>query len=457
MISDHASPLADPGSVDSGGQNVYVAHISRRLAEMGYYVDVFTRRDNPLQPEIYKWDKGLRVIHVPAGPAEFRPKEELINYMPEFTAYMVDFINRDPHRYDLVHAHFWMSALLAIEIEQALGIPFVVTFHALGRVRRQHQGSSDGFPDLRFDIEDRAVAEAEMIIAECPQDVQDLTTLYHAEPNKLRVIPCGFDPTEMWPMDKSLARLLLGIPANEHVVLQLGRIVPRKGIDNAIRGFSRLVKNHDIPARLLIVGGDSETPDPKYTPEISRLKKVAAKEGVARKVQFIGRKTRHALKYYYSAADVFISTPWYEPFGITPVESMACGTPVIGSNVGGIKYTVEDGTTGFLVDPKDPDSLGEKLAYLYNHPEERKLMSKKAMDRANAHFTWDIVSESVSELYEEVLSNLPPAEEDRTEELLQAQVERRIAPDLIEPNTVQRDSQMLADLFLPGTYEKGTQ
>lgn len=430
MISDHASPLADPGSVDSGGQNVYVAQISRRLAAMGYLVDVFTRHDNPLQPEIYKWEKGLRVIHVPAGPAEFKPKEELIDYMPEFAAYLVNFINRQPYRYDLVHAHFWMSALLAMEVKQALGIPFVVTFHALGRVRRQHQGSSDRFPDLRFDIEEKTVEEAEMIIAECPQDKQDLIDLYQAAPEKLKIIPCGFDPAEMWPMDKALARLALGIPADERVVLQLGRIVKRKGIDNAIRGFSRLVNKHHIPARMLIVGGDSEDADPKYTPEIGRLKRIAAKEGVARKVQFTGRKPRHILKYYFSAADIFISTPWYEPFGITPVESMACGTPVIGSNVGGIKYSVQDGVTGFLVDPKDPDALGERLAFLYRNPNVLQTMSKSAVDRANGCFTWDTVSGSISELYETVLLNRPLLVEDQAEERLR--FEQKLVQDAFD-------------------------
>lgn len=402
MISEHASPLANLGRVDSGGQNVYVAQVARHLARLGYLIDIFTRRDDESLPEILDWEKNIRIIHVPAGPSRFVPKEELLPYMEAFTAYMVDFFKQQKEPYDLVHAHFWMSALVAAEIKRALDIPFIVTFHALGRVRRKHQGDNDAFPDVRFEIEDRIVAEADRLIAECPQDEEDLLQLYQAAPEKIAIVPCGFDPVEMWPMDKKTSRMVLGIPIDEHVVLQLGRIVPRKGVDTAIRGFARMVKQHHIPGRLIVVGGESEDPDPDMTPEIGRLKEIAAQEGVTKKVIFTGRRDRNALKYYYSAADVFISTPWYEPFGITPVEAMACGTPVIGSNVGGIKYTLVDGETGFLVPPNDPLQLAERLAYLYLNPQELNRMSENAIKRANEFFTWEKVSEAIANVYEEL-------------------------------------------------------
>jgi D-inositol-3-phosphate glycosyltransferase len=153
MISEHASPLADIGSVDSGGQNVYVAQVARHLSRLGYQVDVFTRRDSSHQPEILAWEDGVRVIHVSAGPAKFVPKEELLPYMKPFTQFMLDFIDREEGPYDLMHAHFWMSALVAADIKQVTGIPFVVTFHALGRVRLLHQGDKDGFPKERLEIE----------------------------------------------------------------------------------------------------------------------------------------------------------------------------------------------------------------------------------------------------------------------------------------------------------------
>ncbi|MGE5249353.1 MAG: glycosyltransferase [Bacteroidota bacterium] len=408
MISEHASPLADLGGVDSGGQNVYVAQLSENLCRLGYEVDVFTRRDDPTLPEIYEWSEGLRVIHVPAGPPEFVRKEELLAHMGAFTEYMIDFFGRQKQAYDLIHANFWMSGLVAADLKQRLGIPFVITFHALGEVRRKYQGAQDGFPDARLDIERRIVEEADRIVAECPQDQADLLEYYAADAARIRIIPCGFDPQELWPLDKAGARLEVGIGEDEWVVLQLGRMVPRKGVSTAIRGFARLARQPDIRARMVIVGGESRDPDPGATPEIGRLQEVAREEGILDKVIFTGRRSRQELKYYYSAADVFVSTPWYEPFGITPVESMACGTPVIGANVGGIKYTVVDQETGYLVPPNDPEAIGERLIELYRDPEKSRRLGAQASARVNEVFTWWRVSEMMSELYAEVIGEQAP-------------------------------------------------
>jgi D-inositol-3-phosphate glycosyltransferase len=404
LISEHASPLGVLGGVDSGGQNVYVGQIAQHLVALGYEVDVFTRRDSDRLPEIAEWVSGIRIIHVPAGPATFVRKEELLPFMDDFTSYLVHFCKCQRQTYELMHANSWMSGLVAAELKRTLDLPFVITFHALGRVRRLHQGQADEFPDRRFEIEDRIVAEADRILAECPQDEEDLVRHYNADPAKITIIPCGFDPTELAPISKPLARFALNLPPEERVILQLGRMVPRKGVDTAIRGFARLIKQHQVPARLLIVGGESEDANPALTPEIGRLLAIAQDEGVADCVSFLGRRGRETLKYYYSAADVFVTVPWYEPFGITPVEAMACGTPVVGSNVGGIKYTVRDGETGYLVPPKDPERLGERLAYLYQHPKLLSMLSRQAIRRANDLFTWSKIAAAVAAVYEEVLA-----------------------------------------------------
>lgn len=406
MISEHASPLAVLGGVDSGGQNVYVAQVARHLAAMGHQVDVFTRRDRDDLPEIFEWEKGIRVIHVPAGPAEFVRKEDLFDLMPEFIDYLKEFFCNQKEPYHLIHAHFWMSGMAAIELKKLLGIPFLVTFHALGKVRRKYQKEQDGFPDARFKIEEEIVAAADRIIAECPQDEEDLIDMYNAYPDQISVIPCGFDATEISPIPKADARAYLGLPVDEHIILQLGRMVPRKGVDNVVRAVSRLVNRYEIPARLLIVGGDSDIPDKKITPEIGRLEKIAKDEGLTDSVTFVGRRSRDILRYYYSAADVFVSTPWYEPFGITPVEAMACGTPVIGSNVGGIKYTVASGQTGYLVEPNEPDALAERLASLLRNPERLEKFSQQAVERANQYFTWDQVTRSLLHVYGEVIGQV---------------------------------------------------
>jgi D-inositol-3-phosphate glycosyltransferase len=412
IVSEHASPLAAAGGVDSGGQNIYVAQVARNLAALGYAVDVFTRRDAAHQPEVQPWGRGVRVIHVPAGPAHFVRKEELLPLMEDFSAYVCSFCRREGG-YDIVHANFFMSGVVALKLKQRLDIPFVVTFHALGRVRRQHQGDADQFPLERPAIEDAIVADADAIVAECPQDRTDLVTLYRADPRKIAVIPCGFDAGEFWPIARRFARRTLGLGADERVVVNIGRLVPRKGVDNAIRGVARLARDFGVRARLLVVGGNSDLPDPALTPEIGRLRAIAGEERVADRVTFTGRRSRELLKLYYGAADVFVTTPWYEPFGITPLEAMACGTPVVGAAVGGIKHSVLDGVTGYLVPPNDPESLAARLADLYASPGRIREFSRNAVRRVNAAFTWQRVSASVASLYEDVAADTSARPSDR--------------------------------------------
>jgi len=401
FISEHASPLATLGGIDNGGQNVYVAELSTELARKGYQVDVFTRKDSKDINEVVYWKPGVRVINIKAGDERFIEKEQLLCHMNEFTRNMLCFIKKNNVQYSIVHANFFMSALVASCIKKELHIPYVVTFHALGLVRLAHQKQMDKFPVERFDIERMVVKDADAIIAECPQDKEDLIYYYNADASKITIAPCGFNPKEFYVIDKKIAREKLQLNNDENILLQLGRMVPRKGVDNVIRSLSRLngsLKN----TRLLIVGGESDEPDEKSTPEIGRLKKVAEEENVSAHVTFTGRRGRNVLKYFYAAADIFITTPWYEPFGITPLEAMACGTPVIGANVGGIKYSVEDGETGFLVPPKDPDALAEKVERLIVDKQLLSSMKKNAVKHVNRFFTWTNVANTVNDVYEKI-------------------------------------------------------
>ncbi|HEY8609256.1 MAG TPA: glycosyltransferase family 1 protein [Noviherbaspirillum sp.] len=402
LISEHASPLAKPGSIDSGGQNVYVAQLAMHLARLGYLVDVFTRRDSTLLDQVVDWVPGVRVVHVPAGPAHFIQKESMLPFMEQFARFMIRFARREKIPYDLVHANFFMSGIVAKQVRQALGIPFVITFHALGRVRRLSQKEADGFPDARFDIEEQLMREADRVIAECPQDRQDMEALYHAPADRIDIVPCGFDPDEFWPVTLD-ARQQLGLNRDEFIILQLGRMVPRKGVDNVIEATAILRHRYKVPVRLLVVGGNSETPDPVATPELGRLQRKTRELGIDDCVTFTGQRQRGQLRYYYSAANVFVTTPWYEPFGITPLEAMACGTPVVGSAVGGIKTTVVDGETGCLVPPKDPEALAERLEWLYRHPHAAQRMGWSGMRRAYQNYTWRSVAGNVAAVYERVL------------------------------------------------------
>jgi len=294
-----------------------------------------------------------------------------------------------------------MSGLVAMWIKEAINIPFVITFHALGYVRQIYQGKSDKFPPERIQIEREIVQNADAVIAECPQDKSDLIDYYHAPVEKITIIPCGFSSKEFYPISREIACTIVGLRTDEKILLQLGRMVPRKGVDNVVRSLGRL-KNTGTAYRLVVVGGETDDPNPMACPEIARLQKIAREEGVEDKVTFVGRKNREMLKYYYCAADLFISTPWYEPFGITPLESMACGTPVIGANVGGIKYSVVDGKTGYLVPPNDPQELAQKVHSLITNPALHLQMRKASIQRVKENFTWQKVANLVSDLYKQI-------------------------------------------------------
>lgn len=404
FISDHASPLATLGGVDSGGQNVYVAELAKQLAGIGYLVDVYTRKDNASLSEVVNWYPGVRVIHIEAGPASYIPKEELLPYMCEFAEEMIRFIKREELNYALSHAHFFMSGCVSSVLRKELGIPYIITFHALGLVRKMHQKEQDRFPEERASIESMLVQEADHIIAECPQDKEDLIYYYDGVPENISIIPCGFSPREFYPGDKIAARKRLQLPVNGKIILQLGRMVPRKGVDNVIRGLAKM-KYTGTDVSLVIVGGECDMPEVLQTPELQRLENIAKQEGVTDKIIFTGSRGREVLRHYYAAADIFVTTPWYEPFGITPLESMACGTPVIGANVGGIKYSVIDGRTGLLVPPDHPGALGAALDKLFTGPALLKSMQKNALVHVNRHFTWEKVARSVHTIYRKTVKN----------------------------------------------------
>lgn len=408
IISEHASPLAIAGGVDSGGQNIYVGKIAQQFARDGHIVDVYSRADDADLPREMCWRDGVRIVNVPAGPAHAIPKEDILPYMGDFEHFLESRFRREADAgtpYDIVHANFFMSAMASLPVARRMGIPLVVTFHALGRVRRLYQGKADTFDDKRFDIEDDIVRNADRIIAECPQDREDLLELYNADPHRISMIPCGFDADEMAPLDQQLARKRLGWHPDRFTILQLGRMVPRKGVEDVIRGLALLRQRHGLDAHLCVVGGNSDSPSESATPEIGRLMRIARECGVADHVEFLGRRDRQQLRTYYCAADVFVTTPWYEPFGITPLEAMACGRPVIGTDTGGIRYSVVNGETGFLVPTHAPDAIAYRMAQLAQDRPLAARMGAAGLQRARHMFTWDRVARDLSDVF----CNLVPA------------------------------------------------
>jgi glycosyltransferase involved in cell wall biosynthesis len=394
MISEHASPLAALGGEDSGGQNVYVAELARCLGEKGHHVDVFTRRDSSFLPTVVPLAERVRVVNLTAGPVENVPKDDLFSFMSEFRDAFYRFASEEPAAYDLVHANFWMSGWVACEARKDLGLPFVQTFHALGETKKREQGDADTSPPERRATELRILEEVDLVLATCPAEIEELTTLYDADPSRLAIVPCGVDQQMFRPVDRKEARGTLGLP-DEPTVVYVGRLVPRKGVDTLVEAFALLSRHLDT--RLVIVGGE-----PGGSPEAARLSTFAGKLGVAERVAFAGSRPQQELRHYYGAADAVVSVPHYEPFGMTPLEAMSCGLPVVGSRVGGIRTSVADGETGYLVPPKDAVALAARLLRLLSDETLRYRLGRAARRRIEDHYTWERVAALATAAFSEV-------------------------------------------------------
>jgi D-inositol-3-phosphate glycosyltransferase len=401
FLSEHASPLARRGGVDAGGQNVYVDEVSRNLAALGHEVDIFVRRDDPSLPEIVEQAPGVRIVHLAAGPATSVFKDELWPYMPDFRDELLAFARRSGTIYDLIHGNFWMSGWVGVELKRELGIPLVQIFHAMGKTKRRHQGGADTSPGDRIAVEMEIIAAADCIIAQCPAERHELLDDYDADPARVVVIPSAVNTDLYAPVEKVAARRIIGIEPDALNVVYVGRMLPRKDIRNVVRAMAHLT---DLPVTLLLVGGETAQVDREATPEIGVLQDLSAELSIADRVRFFGKRQPNTLRYYYSAGDVAVTTPWYEPFGLTPLEAMACARPVVGSAVGGITFTIQDGVTGYLVPPKDPVALAGALRRLLADAPLREEMGRAARERVEREFTWRTVAERTSALYRSLLT-----------------------------------------------------
>ncbi|HLH62446.1 MAG TPA: glycosyltransferase [Ktedonobacteraceae bacterium] len=459
FLSEHASPTAILGGADAGGQNVYVDEVSRNLACRGYTVDVFTRRDSIETPEIIEWGPGVRVIHLKAGPLQPRPKDELWPFMPEFRDSFLEFMQRDEVHYDLLHGNFWMSGWVAVELRRRLGIPAIQIFHAMGKTKRRHQKKVDTSPGDRIKTEMEVIRQVDRLIAQCPNERAELVDDYKADPGKVVVIPSAVNTRVFKPVPREEARRRIGLSEEDNVIVYVGRMLPRKDIRNIVRALAVLLKQDTgstnascWPITFLVVGGETEEPDPVATPEIGELQQLAAELGVTDFVRFVGKRQPNELRYYYSAGDVTITTPWYEPFGLTPLESMACGRPVIGSAVGGLTFTIKDGETGFLVPPRNPQALAGRLHDLLTQPGLCEQMGRAARARVEHEFTWPIVAMRTAALYDAVLAERQP--ETLLVESLQSGWPHADALNLVPTSHPGSKPSMLDDAF-PGGRDLG--
>ncbi|SDF63589.1 Glycosyltransferase involved in cell wall bisynthesis [Blastococcus aurantiacus] len=393
LVSEHASPLAAIGGVDAGGQNVHVAALAAGLAQRGHEVTVHTRRDDESLPERVVTQDGYNVVHVPAGPAHELPKDDLLRHMPEFAANLRRAWGA--HAPDLVHAHFWMSGLASVAA--AGDIPVLQTFHALGSVKRRHQGDADTSPPNRIELERSLCRSVAHVVATCTDEVFELRRL-GLTTDRVSIVPCGVD-TSVFTPDGPMA------PRSERKrLLVLGRLVERKGQDDAVRALRA------VPDAELVVVGGPPTDRIDADPEVRRLRGIAAEAGVADRLVFAGSVARADVPAWVRSADVVLAVPWYEPFGITPLEAMACGRPVVATAVGGLQDSVADGVTGDLVPPRDPERLGQVLAALLADDARRAAYGAAGVERARDRYRWSRVVADTDSVYRQVLASRRPVE-----------------------------------------------
>ena len=385
MVSEHASPLAALGGVDAGGQNVHVAALSAALARRGSEVVVHTRRDDPALAAKVGMAPGVVVEHVDAGPARPVLKDDLLPHMEGFA----DVLSKRwrAERPDVVHAHFWMSGYATLQAARELDIPVVQTFHALGVVKRRYQGDKDTSPDGRLAIEQDIIRRADHVVATCTDEMFELIRL-GADGARLTVVPCGVDLRLFTPDGPTDERR-----SGMRRVLTIGRLVERKGIGNVVSALVHL------PDTELVVAGGPDAAELGSDPEAQRLAALADELGVADRVDLRGRVERDAVPALLRSADAVICAPWYEPFGIVPLEAMACGVPVVASAVGGMIDTVVDDVTGVHVPPRDPERLAATLESLLAEPARRAAYGRAGVRRARRLYDWERVADSTLEVY----------------------------------------------------------
>ena len=390
MISEHASPLATLGGEDAGGQNTHVAELSAALAQAGHDVYVYTRRDGATLPNEVAMREGVTVVHVPAGPPEPVPKDALLPYMKEFGRWLVGEWCRDDRAPAVAHAHFWMSGLAAVAAGRRTGVPVVQTYHALGTVKRRHQGAQDTSPPRRVGYERVLGRTVDRVIAQCQDEVRELLRL-GVPRSRMVVVPSGVNDDTFCPLGPVAPR-----DPERPRVLTVGRLVERKGFQDVIRAM-RLVPD----AECLVVGGP---PGARLAddPQARRLRALVESCDLVDRVRLVGAVPKDEMPRWYRSADVLVAAPWYEPFGLTPLEAMACGVPVIGTAVGGLTDTVVDGLTGDLVPPRDPCALGGAVRRLLADGVRRDAYGTAALDRVRQSYSWSRAAAQLGGVYASV-------------------------------------------------------
>lgn len=403
MLSYHTCPLATLGGKDTGGMNVYVRDLTRALGPKGIHVDVFTRSQDEHVPHVlHDLGYGNRVVHIPAGPEVPLTKDALVGHIPEFVQGILRFAESKSLRYDVIHSHYWMSGIAARDLKKAWGTPVVHMFHTLGLMKQRvarRPGEVEG--EYRLLGEKEVFCSADRIISATPAEVAQIQWLYKIKTNNVVVIPPGVDTSHFYPISPDEAKEYIGVPPCANMLLFVGRIEPLKGVDTLIQAIA-ILRQHGVYVCLSVIGGEPGGADVENT-EMRRVQEMSRQAGLDDLVTFLGKRSQDTLPYYYSAADAVVVPSHYESFGMVALEAMACGVPVVASQVGGLAFLVQDGETGYTVPADDPQALADHLAVLLQYPDLRARLGRNAAELAK-EYAWEKIADRMIDVYKGLVS-----------------------------------------------------
>jgi D-inositol-3-phosphate glycosyltransferase len=393
MISAHSCPVGQLGTKDTGGMSVYIRELVRELGRLGHKVDVFTRVHDPRDPLMESLGRNARLIHLKVGGDEQIHKLVLYSYLPDFTDSLEEFRKAHNLHYDLVFSHYWLSGIVGEELHKLWQVPNFIMFHTLGAVKNS-LGLGDEEPRLRIQTETGLARSCQRVIVATEREKANLVKIYRVPPENITVISCGVNFKTFRLLDRQLAREKTGL-GDGKLVLFVGRIAQLKGIDRLLKAFAGIPQRPHT--RLVIVGGDADS-----DPEVQQLSQLAHKLDISSSVAFVGTVKHELMPYFYNAADVCVVSSLYESFGLVALEALACGTPVVATDVGNLRNIIQSGTSGYIVHDHSIEGLSERIAEVLSWP-DRKLYQSRKIRKSIAGLSWTNTAERLLEEFNRVV------------------------------------------------------
>jgi D-inositol-3-phosphate glycosyltransferase len=403
LISYHTCPLASEEGKETGGMNVYVLELGKRLAQTGLQVDAFTRSQDATIRQIVPVVPGFRVIHLPAGPETTLPKKELYRFIPEFVDSFLGFAQEYDLHYAVLDCHYYLSGLIGLEIQKRQKQPIIMTFHTLALMKNLvARDELEKESQERIEAELMLVQKAEAIIAPSRHEQQYLKYLYEADPAKIHIIHPGVDLNLFKPLPPAEAKAFVQADPDDQVILFVGRIEPLKGIDGLLYAMKILTsKNPDLKVCLWIVGGDVSQPVDHWSKELQKLERLRQVLKIHPMVKFVGQRPQHELPYYYNAAELVVMPSHYESFSMTAAEAMACGVPVITTNVAGVSTLMDEQREALITSVNNPLLLAQKIEQLLFRPEVRQELRRSLRENVE-NLTWETTADALIAIYQQL-------------------------------------------------------